>query len=257
MKLTILGCGTSTGVPVIGCGCEVCSSSEKRNRRLRSSAFIEVVDSGGEPRSILVDTSVDLRIQALRAGFSRIDSVIFTHPHADHIHGIDDLRIFNVIQKTSIPCYGDEITLARVKLLFDYIFNEDKKDGWKPRLSLNTIDGPFDLFGLTITPINIQHGNNMIYGYRFGDVAYLTDCSGVPPESLKLLQGLKVLILGALRKNPHFSHFNLDQAIEVAEKLKADRTIFTHLSHGLDYVKDAHLLPEGIEFAYDGMVVQG
>ncbi len=257
MKLTILGCGTSTGVPVIGCGCKVCTSTEVRNRRLRSSVFIEVLDACGVLRNILVDTSVDLRIQALRAGFTRIDSVIFTHPHADHIHGIDDLRIFNVIQKSSIPCYGDGATLGRVKLLFGYIFNEDKKDGWKPQLSLSTIDGPFDLFGLTITPINIQHGNNMIYGYRFGDVAYLTDCSGVPTESLELLRGLKVLVLGALRKNPHFSHLSLDQAIELAEKLKADRTIFTHLSHGLDYAKDAHLLPAGIEFAYDGMEIEG
>ena len=257
MKLTILGCGTSTGVPVIGCSCEICTSSEVRNRRLRSSVFIEVTDVGGQPRNILVDTSVDLRYQAIRAGFARIDSVIFTHAHADHIHGIDDLRIFNVIQKSSIPCFGDEATLARVKLLFDYIFNVDKKDGWKPQLDTNIVDGPFDLFGIKVTPIKIQHGNNMIYGYRFGDVAYLTDCSGIPPESMEKLRGLKVLVLGALRKKPHFSHFNLDQAIEVATELNAERTLFTHLSHGIDYAKDAHLLPDGIEFAYDGLVVEG
>jgi len=255
MKLTILGCGTSTGVPMIGCSCEVCSSTDERNRRLRASVFIETTDAEAEPQSILVDTSVDLRAQALRAGFTRIDSVIFTHPHADHLHGIDDLRIFNVIQKSSIPCYGDKATLARVKLLFGYIFSDDEKDGWKPQLGLNTIDGPFKLFGIRIIPIKIEHGNNIIYGYRFGDLAYITDCSGVPPGSMELLQGLKVLILGALRKKPHFSHFNLDQAIELAKELKAERTIFTHLSHGLDYVKDAALLPEGMEFAYDGMVV--
>jgi phosphoribosyl 1,2-cyclic phosphate phosphodiesterase len=257
MKLTILGCGTSTGVPMIGCHCEVCASSEERNKRLRASVFIETVDAQGEKRNILIDTSTDLRAQALAAGIERIDSVIFTHPHADHVHGVDDLRIFNVIQKTPIPCYGDEATLARIKTLFGYIFNDDVKDGWKPQLGLNIIDGPFDLFGLRVTPIKVEHGNNIIYTYRFGDLAYMTDCSGVSLESKEQLGGLKVLILDALRKKPHFSHFNLDQAIAFAQELKAERTIFTHLSHKLDYKKDAHLLPKGMEFAYDGMVVEG
>jgi phosphoribosyl 1,2-cyclic phosphate phosphodiesterase len=200
MKLTILGCGTSTGVPMIGCHCEVCASSQQRNKRLRASVLIETTDAQDAARNILVDTSTDLRAQALAVGIERVDSVIFTHPHADHVHGVDDLRIFNVIQKSSISCYGDEATLARIKTLFGYIFNDDEKDGWKPQLGLNIIDGAFDLFGLRVTPVKVKHGNNMIYTYRFGDLAYMTDCSGVPPESMEQLRGLKVLILGALRK---------------------------------------------------------
>ncbi len=251
MKILILGCGTSTGVPVIGCRCGVCTSGEPANKRTRSSALIQA----GE-RNILIDTSTDLRIQALRNNVERVDAVLFTHPHADHIHGIDDLRIFNLRQRGPIPCYGNEYTVKRIKGFFEYIFVDDEGNGWKPRLDVTVVDSPFTLFGCDIKPVEICHGKARILGYRIDDVAYLTDCSGVPPESMELLRGVKLLIIDALRKRPHPSHFSIDQAIEVSRKVSAERTVLTHLSHNVDYVADGKGLPAGVELAYDGMEIE-
>ncbi|MBI5599233.1 MAG: MBL fold metallo-hydrolase [Deltaproteobacteria bacterium] len=253
MKIRILGCGTSTGVPVIGCRCEVCSSDEPRNRRTRTSALIQ---SGGKNgKNILIDTSTDLRVQSLKNDIERIDAVLFTHPHADHVHGIDDLRVFNLIQKEIIPCYGDRLTVERIKKAFDYIFTDSEYDGWKPSLSLSAIEEPFELFGLKVTPVGIYHGTAVITGWRINDAAYLTDCSSVPPESLERLRGVNVLIVGALRRRPHPSHFSIDQAVELSRKLSPERTVLTHLSHNVDYVKDGDTLPSAVELAYDGMEI--
>ncbi|MBI5560456.1 MAG: MBL fold metallo-hydrolase [Deltaproteobacteria bacterium] len=251
MKIRILGCGTSTGVPVIGCYCDVCASNDPKNKRTRASA---VVTSGD--KNILIDTSTDLRAQSLANNIEKIDAVFFTHPHADHLHGIDDLRIFNIIQKGAIPCYADERTIARIKHLFEYIFASNEYDGWKPRLLLSAVNSSMKLFGLDITPVPIYHGRGTILGYRINDAAYLTDCSGVPEETLEKLKGLKVLIVGALRKRPHPSHFSMDQAIEFSEAVSAKTTVLTHLSHNIDYVKDSVALPPGVSFAYDGMEIE-
>lgn len=251
MKLTILGCGTSTGVPVIACHCAVCSSTEKKNRRTRSSLLIRE----GE-KNILIDTSTDLRAQSLANGLERVDAVLFTHPHADHIHGIDELRAFNLAQGGAIPCYGSAETIGRVRLIFDYIFTDNSNDGWKPNLETETVNGPFEAAGVNVTPVAIRHGAAEIFGYRIGNVAYLTDCSAIPPGSAGLIKGVDVLILGALRHKPHPTHFTIAQAIEASRQTGAGRTILTHLSHNIDYARDNGLLPEGVELAYDGMVVE-
>ncbi len=251
MKLTVLGCGTSTGVPVIGCHCAVCSSAETKNRRTRSSLLIEE-----KSRNILIDTSTDLRVQSLRTGLERIDAVLFTHPHADHIHGIDELRAFNHAQGGAIPCYGSAASIARIRALFDYIFTDDENDGWKPELATTVVDGPFNASGVDITPVKVMHGPAVIFGYRTGKAAYLTDCSAIPGESLELIRGVDVLVLGALRRKPHPTHFTIEEAVAASQQAGAGRTILTHLSHDIDYVRDNALLPKGVELAYDGMVVE-
>ncbi|MBI5641941.1 MAG: MBL fold metallo-hydrolase [Deltaproteobacteria bacterium] len=251
MRLTIFGCGTSTGVPVIGCHCQTCSSTDPRNKRTRSSILIQ--ENG---KNILIDTSTDLRAQSLANGIERIDAVLFTHPHADHIHGIDDLRAFNLAQGGAIPCYGGEHTIDRIRVMFDYIFREDLNDGWKPNLRTAVIDSAFELFGITVTPVEIQHGPATIFGYRFGNAAYLTDCSGIPEHSLEKLKGVELLIIGALRYKPHPTHFSIQQAIDASAALNPKRTVLTHLGHNIDYGKDNATLPKGVELAYDGLTLQ-
>lgn len=253
MKIIILGCGTSTGVPVIGCGCEVCSSADPRNKRTRSSALIRTGSA-----NILIDTSTDLRAQALANSVERIDAVLYTHAHADHIHGIDDLRVFNHIQGGVIPCYGNPRTMRSMRRAFDYIFRDGggDGDGWKPKLTATEVEGPFEACGVEVEPVEVIHGRNRIYGYRFGRFAYVTDCSRIPPESAERLRGLKVLVLGALRYRPHPTHFNIPQALEAIEDLAPERTVLTHLGHNLDYTKANSELPEGVELAYDSMVIE-
>ncbi len=251
MQIVILGSGTSTGVPVIGCHCQVCSSGDPRNRRTRSSALIRT-----DGRNILIDTSTDLRLQSLANGVERIDAVLFTHPHADHIHGIDDLRTFNAIQNSAIPCFGNEYTIKRIRRAFEYIFNGDGADGWKPNLTATVVDSPFEIFGVEVVPVEISHGPATILGWRIGQAAYVTDCNCIPAASLERLMGVEVLIVGALRFKPHPTHFNIEQAIEAAVAVKAARTVFTHLGHNLDYGRDKDALPPGMEFAYDGMRIE-
>ncbi len=250
MRLTILGCGTSTGVPVIGCHCSVCTSTNPRNRRTRASVLVTV-----RHRNILIDTSTDLREQSLANNIERIDAVLFTHPHADHIHGIDDLRAFNLLQKGAIPCYGSEQTLRRIRNIFEYIFVDDENDGWKPSLITHTINSPFNLYDIEIIPLDVYHGRNIITGFRIDSIAYITDCSGIPEDSLNELMGLDVLVISALRHKPHPSHFSIKEAIEVSEHLKPRRTILTHLSHSVDYERDSKALPPSVELAYDGMEI--
>ena len=252
MKITILGCGTSTGVPVIGCLCHICRSADPRNNRTRASIFIET-----EGVNILVDTSTDLRNQALARDISRIDAVLFTHPHADHIHGIDELRTFNMIQgEAAIPCFGNRPTIDRIETIFSYIFSKERHGGWRPNLELSVVDAPFQLSGITIHPITINHGATTILGYRIHDAAYLTDCSGIPESSLAELRGLNTLIVGALRQKPHPSHFSIREALDVSANLAPRRTVFTHLSHTVDYEGESAALPDGVELAYDGMVLE-
>ncbi|MBE9531436.1 MAG: MBL fold metallo-hydrolase [Proteobacteria bacterium] len=255
MKVRILGCGTSTGVPVIGCTCSTCLSTHPGNKRTRSSIALELSE-----KTILIDTSTDLRAQALKSKLTQVNAVLYTHYHADHLHGIDDLRSYNRIQdEETIPCYGDKSTIDRIRHSFEYIFatsGSKNKGGWKPNLSTSVIDGPFTLFNKEIIPIKIEHGPGTILGYRVDDFAYLTDCSGIPQESLELLKGTKVVIIGALRQRPHPSHFSIDQAIEASKKIGAERTILTHLGHAVDYEKVSPTLPAGVELAMDSMLVE-
>ncbi len=250
LKLTVLGSGTSTGVPVLGCHCAVCSSSDPRNSRTRCSVLLEW--SG---RNVLIDTATDFRQQALREGIEQIDSVLFTHAHADHVHGIDDLRTFTLRTGNAIPAYADRGVLDRLKGLFSYIFSESDAPGYRPRLQVNEVVGPFDLFGQTVVPIPLLHGPGESLGYRVGNLAYIVDCSALPESSWRLLQGLEVLVIDALRFREHESHFSISEAIEVAKKLRVPRTLLTHLTHDIDYPRHATGLPDGVEFAYDGQTL--
>jgi phosphoribosyl 1,2-cyclic phosphate phosphodiesterase len=251
MKLLILGCGTSTGVPVIGCVCDVCASTDPRNNRTRSSLLVSI-----DGRNILIDTSTDLRVQSLKHGLKRIDGVLFTHPHADHIHGIDELRAFNMRQEGPIKCYGSAHTIERIKIMFDYIFDKGSKESWRPNLTTTVINGPFTVAGQLVTPVEIIHGSASILGFRIGEAAYMTDCSSIPEGSMDLLKGLKVLILGALRQKPHPTHMSISEAVEASKAIKPGRTILTHLSHNVEYGADNSGLPDGVELAYDGMEIE-
>ena len=251
MKVTILGCATSTGVPIIGCPCPVCTSGNPKNKRTRCSVFIQSKD-----KNILIDSSTDLRFQALRHGITRLDAVLYTHSHADHTHGIDDLRTFNFINDMVIPCYGNELTINNLKNNFGYIFDGVYSVGGKPKLELNIVENDFSFEGINITPVEISHASWMILGYRIGNFAYLTDCSGIPPDSMDKLEGLDLLILSALRYREHPAHFNIEQAVDMAEKLKPRLTVLTHMGHEVDYDTLLNELPDNIVPAYDGMEVE-
>ena len=250
MKITFLGTGTSTGVPVVACGCPVCTSKDQRNHRTRASLLI-----GNGGRNVLIDTSPDLRYQALREGLRRLDAVLFTHAHADHVGGLDDLRGFNVAQRASIPCYADEHTIRSLRTRYPYVFNGELYFGAKPEVTMNLASGPFQLYGLEIVPVAVYHGWLPVLGYRIGTMAYLTDCSAIPAGSLALLQDLYVLVLGALRHEPHSSHFTVYEALAVVEELRPKRAYFTHIAHELDHQETSHVLPPGVELAHDGLVI--
>lgn len=252
LRITMLGSGTSTGVPVVSCACAVCTSDDPRNRRLRPGLKIETGEG-----VVLIDTPTDLRQQALLFGLHRIDAVLFTHPHADHIFGLDEVRVFNFRQGTDIPCYGSPETLSALRRTFAYAFEPGDEGGGKPRLELLPIDpgnGAFGLLDLEILPIPAFHGSMPVLGYRIGTFAYVTDCNRIPDESLARLEGVETLILGALRYRPHSTHFSIGEATEVARRLGVRRTIFTHLSHEVDHGNLRAPLPtEGIELGYDGL----
>jgi phosphoribosyl 1,2-cyclic phosphate phosphodiesterase len=251
MKVIILGCATSTGVPIIGCTCPVCTSENSKNKRTRCSLYVET-----RGKNILIDTSTDLRFQALRHGITKLDAVLYTHSHADHTHGIDELRTYNFMNRMVIPCYGNSQTLTNIESNFKYIFDGVRSAGGKPNLEINVINGEFDIGGVTVMPVEIYHADWMIYGYRIGNMAYLTDCSGIPEDSIDKLRGLELLIISALRYRPHEAHLNVEQAVQTVTKLKPRLAVFTHMGHELDYDKLLGELPEGIVPAYDGMEVE-
>lgn len=250
MRVIILGCATSTGVPIVGCTCPVCTSGNPKNNRTRCSLFVYT-----EGKNILIDTSTDLRFQALRHGITTLDAVLYTHSHADHTHGIDELRVYNFMNGKVIPCFGDVRTIGNLKKNFGYIFDSTVSAGGKPKLIMNTVSGDFEADGVKVTPLPIFHADWTILGYRIGGMAYLTDCSGIPDETMEKLTGLDLLIISALRYRPHPAHFNIEQAVEVAEKLKPGLTVLTHMGHEIDYDELSAELPEGITPAYDGMEI--
>ncbi len=252
MKVTVLGSATSTGVPVVGCECNVCRSQDRRNKRTRTSALVSVAG-----KNILIDTPPDLHQQALENRITRIDAVLYTHDHADHVFGLDELRIFNFLQEGVIPIYGNKKTIGRIKKIFDYIWDPAAPvGGGKPMLEAHVLKGGFKLSGIKVLPIEIFHGKQSIYGYRLGDFAYLTDCSAIPDASREALRGLKLLILGALRFRPHPTHFSFSQALEEIQRLKPERALLTHLSHCFDPEETDFFVSHQVELAYDGMVIE-
>lgn len=252
MRVHFLGTGTSHGVPAIQCRCAVCTSPDPRNARARCS----VVVSEGE-RRVLIDTPPELRHQAIRFHLERVDAVLFTHSHADHIFGLDDIRRFNDLQGGEMPCYGSAETLADVERAFRYVFVETQAGGGKPRLVLHPVtSGPFTAAGLSVEAIPILHGRLPVFAYRFGAFAYATDASEISPESRDRLRGLDTLVLGALRHREHPTHFSIAQALEVVADLKPRRTFFTHMAHDLEHRATDRELPDGVRLAYDGLLLE-
>ncbi|MBN2493408.1 MAG: MBL fold metallo-hydrolase [Deltaproteobacteria bacterium] len=249
MRVTILGSGTSSGVPVVGCNCDVCRSDDPRDDRMRASAWLEL-DNG---RALLIDTSTDLRQQCLRFGVRRVDAVLFTHAHADHLHGIDELRLFNLWQQAEIPCYAEPGAAERIRLYLGYIFDPGPAKSFRPGLALHEVQGCFEAAGARVQPVPLMHGDQPVFGYRIGGFAYLTDVSEIPDLSWSLLGGLDLLVLDALRQDPHPTHFSLDEALVAAARIGAGRTVLTHISHRMRHAEINKALPDGVDLAYDGM----
>jgi phosphoribosyl 1,2-cyclic phosphate phosphodiesterase len=251
IKITVLGSGTSVGVPTVGCHCDVCTSTDPRDKRLRPSILVSY-----DGRNVLVDTTPDFRFQALRARIERVDAVLYTHAHADHILGLDDLRPYNFRQKESIPIYAAPETMATIQRVYQYIFDGVKKESNVPRLATHLLNGEvLDLFGLEFRPVPILHGSATIYGFRFGAAAYLTDHSDIPESSMQQLCNLDVLFLDALRHKPHPTHSTVDRSLKTVEALRPRRSFFTHISHDLSHERTESLLPPHVKLAYDGLEI--
>lgn len=250
--LTFLGTGTSSGIPIIGCDCAVCTSSDPHDNRTRTSAVISHND-----RTYLIDTSTELRIQAINIRLSHVDAVLMTHAHADHVSGIDDLRRFNELNQAHLPLYADSATAAQLRERYAYAFTDIFPFyGGKPDLILHEFDGPFAPFDVAIVPIPVRHGRAVVYGFRFDRLAYVTDAKEIPAESMELLRDLDILVLNALRERPHPTHLSISEAVAVIEELKPRQAYLVHLSHDLGHEDASRLLPPGIEVAYDGLKVQ-
>jgi phosphoribosyl 1,2-cyclic phosphate phosphodiesterase len=253
VELLFLGTGTSAGVPMIGCRCAVCTSSDPRDRRDRPSVCISY--NGAR---IVVDTTPELRWQCIRNGIDMIDAVVFTHAHADHIFGMDDLRRFNLLKKAPLDLWADAATFEVLERTFSYAFKPPAPDEklFRPQLSRRLISGPFDIAGQTWTPVKLVHGDTSVLGFRIGSLAYCTDVSHIPEDSFKLLRNLDVLVLDALQHKKHVSHFTLEEAIHAARRIGAKQTLFTHIAHALGHEQTNLLLPEGMKLAYDGQRVK-
>jgi phosphoribosyl 1,2-cyclic phosphate phosphodiesterase len=251
LHITVLGSGTSAGVPTVGCGCEVCASTDPRDNRLRPSILIQYAGRG-----VLIDASPDFRTQALRAHIQRVDAILLTHAHADHILGLDDVRPYNYKQRSPIPLYGSSDTLEVIQRVFKYAFDDGPRESTVPRLDLHTVDSePFDVFGLEFRPVPIMHGSSRVLGFKFGNAAYLTDHSDIPEASKAMLRGLDVLFLDALRHRPHPTHSTVARALEWVDELKPRRAFFTHICHDLPHAETEAAFPAHVKLAYDGLEI--
>ena len=249
--VTVLGSGTSAGVPMIACTCAVCRSTDPRDRRLRPSIYVDVPGRA----HILVDTSPDLRQQALTYGIARVDAVLFTHSHADHILGLDEIRRFNAAQQAPIPCYATADAWSSIRRTFYYVFDGVPREGGGiPKIAPHEITGVFEIDGVTIVPVPLLHGNSPILGFRFGTFAYLTDCSAIPDESWTLVAGVETLIIDALRHRKHATHFTVAESLEAIARIAPRRAYLTHMGHDLGHAGTNAQLPAGVELAYDGLV---
>jgi phosphoribosyl 1,2-cyclic phosphate phosphodiesterase len=250
-QVVFLGTGTSHGVPMIGCRCGVCTSSDPHDTRLRPSILVR-----GPRGPVLVDTSPDLRQQALTHGMDRLEAVLFTHSHADHVLGLDEVRRFNHLQGTPLPCFATEATWADLRQTFHYVFSgKPKTGGGVPELEPHVIDGPFVAGGLRVVPVPLWHGRMPVLGFRFGSFAYLTDCNRVDDAAWPLLAGVDTLVVDALRDRPHSTHFTVEQALEVVARVAPRCAYLTHMTHDLGHAATNARLPAGVQLAYDGLVL--
>lgn len=252
LKVTFLGTGTSQGVPVIACECAVCKSADFRDKRLRVSVMLEI-----EGKVIVIDAGPDFRYQMLRAGVQRLDAIMLTHEHKDHIAGLDDIRAFNYKQQSAIDIFAHTRVQAALKNEFSYIFASFKYPGI-PMLNLKDIDQlPFNVAGINVTPIQVMHYKLPVLGFRIGDFTYITDAKTISKEEREKIKGSKILVVNALQREAHISHFNLTEALAFADEMKVEKTYFTHVSHRMgkhaDITKE---LPSNVEFAYDGLVLE-
>ncbi len=267
--LTVLGSGTSMGVPTIGCDCAVCCSADPHDRRTRPSIMLQWDDpqpvaqtagvSGSPKRTVLIDTTPDFREQAIREGIRKLDAILYTHGHADHILGLDDVRplsFHRVTGGSKIPLFASENTSRVLRTVFRYIFDADYKYGGLAQVDLRPVNGPVELFGATFQPLVVLHGDVPIEGYRFGSAAYLTDFSSVPEETLAQLEGLDILFLDALRHAPHPTHSTVENSLKIVERLRPKRTYFTHISHDLPHQETNAGLPDHVRLAHDGLKLE-
>ena len=249
LKITFLGSGTSSGVPMIGCDCDVCNSTDKKDKRLRSSIIIE-----SETTCFVVDTTPDFRYQMLRAGIKKLDAVLFTHPHKDHVAGLDDVRAYNYFQQKPIDVYANALTEEALKREFAYAFSDKKYPGI-PEINLNTIDdSPFYIGDIPVIPVLVWHLKMPVLGFRFGKFTYITDANRIDDSEKEKIKGSEAMVLNALRHKPHISHYTLDEAVSMVQELGVPRAYFTHISHQLGFHTEINeSLPSGIELAWDGL----
>lgn len=253
MKVTVLGCGTSSGVPMLGCDCPVCRSPDPRNRRLRCSILLQA-----HGQTILFDTGPDLREQMLRADVRRIDAIVYTHAHADHVHGIDDVRAYNNVQEMVIPAWAEAKVFAKIRERFDYAFHDERHATgfWRPALAANTFSGEFRIGEVVLRPFRQRHGRGESWGFRVGDFAYSTDTDGLDEAAFAVLAGVRVWIVDALREDPHPSHAHLAMTLGWIGRVRPERAFLTHMNHEVDYATWAERLPPGVLPAQDGLVVE-
>lgn len=252
MKITVLGSGTSSGVPTIGCTCPTCTSDDPRDNRFRTSIWVR-----SRGTSVIIDSSNDFRAQCLRAGVRNLDAVVYTHHHYDHIAGFDDIRAFNFVQRRPMPIYGMPETIENIRRIFEYAFRKpgDHENSAPVVIDHEILDDPFAIGPLVIQPLELGHGSMRVNGYRIGSFAYCTDCNAISARGRELLRGIDVLILDGLRPSPHPTHFTIDEAVATAAEIGARVTYLTHIAHDLKHSEANDSLPPGVELAYDGLEI--
>jgi len=258
MRITFLGTGTSVGVPMIGCECEVCRSNDPRDKRLRTGLMVEMMVGDGANR-LVIDISADFRQQALREKIDRLDALLITHCHADHVFGLDDVRPIN-FRRGPIPVYASAAAWRGLRRIFSYIFDREHIGGGLPQLIPQVIEGEFETCGLRVTPVPVIHGKGEVTGFRFGDAraqaAFITDCNLIPDESLEKLRGLDLLIIDALRYKPHPTHLHVEQSLAYIAELNPRRALLTHIGHDISHDEASRRMPENVDLAYDGLQIE-